>query len=311
LKTSQNPRFTQYLILFFGVMSISTAAIIIRYAQAEANSLVIAAARMIISTLPLIPIVLIRHTGELKKLTRRSILLSLLSGLFLAIHFATWITSLEYTSIASSVVLVCTTPIWVTLFGVIVYHEKVSRAVLLGIGLALIGGIFVALNETCSLAFSGITCNFGAVTMSGRSIFGNILAFIGALMAAGYLLIGKDVRKKVSLVPYAFIVYGTSAIILSGWIFASRTPVESYSPMTYLYFVLLAVFPQLIGHSSLNWALKYLPTTYVAIAQLGEPVGSTLLAIVLFKEIPSPLKIIGALFIMAGIYTVSRKALSN
>jgi drug/metabolite transporter (DMT)-like permease len=81
--------------------------------------------------------------------------------------------------------------------------------------------------------------------------------------------------------------------------------------MTYLYFVLLAVFPQLIGHSSLNWALKYLPTTYVAIAQMGEPVGSTILAIVLFNEVPSPLKIIGALFIMAGIYTVSRKALSG
>jgi drug/metabolite transporter (DMT)-like permease len=311
LKTSQNPRFTQYLILFFGVMSISTAAIIIRYAQAEANSLVIAAARMIISTLPLIPIVLIRHTGELRKLTRRSIFLSLLSGLFLAIHFATWITSLEYTSIASSVVLVCTTPIWVTLFGVIVYHEKVSRAVLLGIGLALVGGIFVALNEACSLSFISISCNFESAAMSGRSIFGNILAFIGALMAAGYLLIGRAVRKKVSLVPYAFIVYGTSAIVLSGWIFASHTPVGSYSPMTYLYFVLLAVFPQLIGHSSLNWALKYLPTTYVAIAQMGEPVGSTILAIVLFNEVPSPLKIIGALFILAGIYTVSRKALSG
>ena len=128
-------------------MSISTAAIIIRYAQAEANSLVIAAARMIISTLPLIPIVLFRHTGELKDFQNRALILSLLSGIFLAVHFATWITSLEYTTIASSVVLVCTTPIWVTLFGVIVYHEKVSRAVIVGIGLALIGGIFVALNE--------------------------------------------------------------------------------------------------------------------------------------------------------------------
>ena len=130
-------------------------------------------------------------------------------------------------------------------------------------------------------------------------------------MAAGYLLIGRVVRRNVSLVPYAFIVYGTSAILLSVWILVSRTPVSVYSPMTYFYFILLAVFPQLIGHSSLNWALKYLSTTYVAIAQMGEPVGSTLLAIILFKEIPSPLKIIGALFIMAGIFAVSRKALTT
>lgn len=292
-------------------MSISTAAIIIRYAQAEANSLVIAAARMIISTLPLIPMVLFRHTGELKRLSKRSVILSLLSGIFLAVHFATWITSLEYTTIASSVVLVCTTPIWVTLFGVVVYHEKVSRAVIVGIGLALIGGIFVALNESCSLSFISFDCDFTSAAVSGRIIIGNILAFVGALMAAGYLLIGRVVRKNVSLVPYAFIVYGTSAILLSGWILLSQTPVGVYSPMTYFFFALLAVFPQLVGHSSLNWALKYLSTTYVAIAQMGEPVGSTLLAIIIFKEIPSPLKIIGALFIMAGIFAVSRKALTT
>lgn len=311
MKNSPNSRFSQYLILFFGVMSISTAAIIIRYAQSEANSLVIAAARMIISTLPLIPIVLLRHTGELRRISKRSLILTLLSGLFLAIHFASWITSLEYTTIASSVVLVCTTPVWVTLFGLVVYHEKVSRAVLLGIGLALIGGIFVALNETCSLSFIKVSCSFQTTLISGRIIFGNVLAFIGALMAAGYLLVGRAVRNQMSLVPYACIVYGTSAIILSIWILVSRIPVGTYSPMIYFYFVLLAVFPQLIGHSSLNWALKYLPTTYVAIAQMGEPVGSTLLAVILFKEFPSPLKIIGALFIMAGIFAVSRKALSS
>lgn len=311
MKPLQKTRISQLLILIFGVLSISTAAIIIRYAQREANSLVIASARMLLSTLPLIPIVLFRHKEEIKRISRRSLFLSLLSGTFLAIHFATWITSLEYTSIASSVVLVCTTPVWVTLFGVFVYREKVKGIIWVGIGLALLGGSFVALNEVCSINSLSLSCNFGGFEFAGKTIFGNLLAFIGALMAAGYLLVGRAVRPHLSLVPYAFIVYGTSAVLLTGWVLLTRTSINIYSPVTYLLFVLLAIFPQLIGHSSLNWALKYLPTTYVAIAQMGEPVGSTMLAIVLFKEIPSPLKIIGAVFILAGIFTVSKNAVDS
>lgn len=301
-------KYSRFAILFFGVASISTAAIFIRLAQKDASSLVIATGRMVLSVIPLIPIVVIWHRASLTTISRKNIILSLLSGLILALHFATWITSLEFTTIASSVVIVCTTPIWVTLFGSIVYHEKVNKVVILGIMLALTGGMLVALSETCILSLNGVTCLFMQSNQAGNAAYGNLLAFLGALFAAGYLIIGKEVRKQVDLAPYALIVYGTAAIVLMLIIIFQRLNVPVYTPTTYFYILLLAIFPQLVGHSTLNWALKYLSTTYVAIAQMGEPVGSTILAIILFHEIPTPLKILGSILILIGIFTVSVKS---
>jgi drug/metabolite transporter (DMT)-like permease len=139
-------------------------------------------------------------------------------------------------------------------------------------------------------------------------MLGNTLALLGALTAAGYLMIGKTVRKQVSLVPYVFIVYATSAFILCLLLIITRTEIHPYQPLTYLWLILLAIFPQLIGHSLFNWSLKYISATYVAIATMGEPVGSTILAIIIFREIPSPLKVVGAIIILAGIYIVSRES---
>ena len=110
------------------------------------------------------------------------------------------------------------------------------------------------------------------------------------------------------LAPYALIVYGTAAIVLILMLLIYQVQVPVYQPTTYFYILFLAIFPQLVGHSTLNWALKYLPTTYVAIAQMGEPVGSTMLAILLFNEIPTPLKILGSMLILIGIFTATVKA---
>jgi len=301
----------RYFLLFIGVISISTSAIFIRFAQQEADSLVIAAARMVISVFPLVVIVGVSYISELKKISKRNLLLSLLSGMLLAMHFATWITSLEFTSIASSVVLVCTTPIWVTSFGAIFYKEKVNKFVILGILFALTGGILVALSTHCTLSSLRPVCEFVTGGQNSTNSIGNLLAFLGALFAAGYLIVGKTVRKSVPLVPYAFIVYLTSAVILTALVILYSRPVLVYKPNTYIFFVLLAVFPQLIGHSTLNWALKYLSTTYVSIAQMGEPVGSTILAIIIFREIPTTFKVIGAMFILAGIFIASRPGKNN
>jgi drug/metabolite transporter (DMT)-like permease len=298
----------KFIVLFFGVISISAAAIFIRLAQKEVNSFVIAAARMMFSAIPLIPIVIYRHLPELRKLSKKDLLLSLLAGLFLAIHFATWVSSLEYTTIASSVVIVCTTPIWVTLFGLIFYHEKVDKVILIGIFLTLLGGIIIALSENCSNSILHPVCNFEMTQIAGNRILGNILALLGALTAAGYLMIGKTVRKQVSLVPYIFIVYATSAIFLCLLLIFTGTEIHQYQPLTYLWLLLLAIFPQLIGHSLFNWSLKYISATYVAISTMGEPVGSTILAIIIFREIPTPLKVLGALIILTGIYIVSKES---
>lgn len=294
--------------MFFGVISISAAAIFIRLAQKDVNSFVIAAARMIFSTIPIIPIVMYRHLPEIRKISKKDLFLSLLAGLFLAIHFASWITSLEYTTIASSVVIVCTTPIWVTLFGIIFFHEKVDKVILIGVFLTLLGGIIIALSESCSTSFLHPVCNFEMTQSAGNRILGNILALLGALTAAGYFMIGKTVRKQVSLIPYVFIVYATSAIFLCVLLIFSGSEIHPYQPLTYLWLILLAIFPQLIGHSLFNWSLKYISATYVAIATMGEPVGSTILAIIIFREIPTPLKVVGAIIILVGIYIVSRES---
>jgi drug/metabolite transporter (DMT)-like permease len=308
LKQAANSKHVKFIVLFFGVISISAAAIFIRLAQKEVNSFVIAAARMIFSTIPLIPIVMYRHLPEIRKISKKDLFLSLLAGLFLAIHFASWITSLEYTTIASSVVIVCTTPIWVTLFGVIFYHEKVERVILIGVFLTLLGGIIIALSESCTNSFLRPVCNFEMTQIAGNRILGNILALLGALTAAGYFMIGKTVRKQVSLIPYVFIVYATSAVFLCLLIIFTRSEIHQYQSITYLWLILLAIFPQLIGHSLFNWSLKYISATYVAIATMGEPVGSTILAIIIFREIPTPLKVVGALIILVGIYIVSRES---
>jgi drug/metabolite transporter (DMT)-like permease len=133
-----------------------------------------------------------------------------------------------------------------------------------------------------------------------------MLALAGAIAAAGYLLIGRSLRVRVSLVSYVFMVYGMAAIVLVAIMLTAGESPFGYPPVTYLWFLLLALIPQLIGHSTYNWALGYLSAAYVSIALLGEPIGSTFLAYLLLKEIPTPMKIIGAILILVGIYIASR-----
>nr|MBC8503358.1 DMT family transporter [Chloroflexota bacterium] len=149
MKSSSKPPVPPQLAIPFGILAVSTSSIFIRYAQADAPSIVIAAGRLTLASIILAGIAILRYRSELRNLTRRELGLALLSGFFLAIHFATWITSLEYTTVASSVVLVSTSPLWVALLAPLTIREPVARVVLLGMGLALIGGLIVGLNDTC------------------------------------------------------------------------------------------------------------------------------------------------------------------
>jgi drug/metabolite transporter (DMT)-like permease len=293
------------IALFFGILAVSTASIFIRYAQSYAPSLVIAAYRLGLATLILAPVALLRHREELKGLTLRELSLGLLSGIFLALHFATWITSLEYTTVASSVVLVTTTPLWVALFAPFTIKEPLSRLVLAGMILALAGGTLVGLSDTCTWQGIGLACPPLADFVRGEAFYGDLLALAGAFMAAGYIVIGRSLRGKMSLIPYIFVVYGMAALVLVVVMFtAGQSPVGYPSP-AYVWFILLALVPQLLGHSTFNWALRYLSAAYVAISLLGEPIGSTILAYFLLQETPTGLKIFGAILIMVGIYVAS------
>jgi len=312
--TASPRRSTLTLGLLVGILAVSTASIFIRFAQHEgAPSVVIAAARLTIASLMLAPIALTRYCHELRQLTRREWILALLSGVFLALHFAVWITSLQYTSVASSVVLVTTTPLWVALFSPMVLRERLGAAAFAGLALALTGGAVVGLSDACTWQAGTVSqsaplgvCPPAASLFGGTAFLGDFLALAGAWMAAGYMLVGRKLRAKMDLIPYIFVVYGMSAVVLIAIMLGMEESPFGFSPQTYLWFALLALVPQLLGHSIFNWSLKYIPASLVSVTLLGEPVGSTVLAYFILQEQPGWIKIGGAVLILAGIWLTSR-----
>jgi drug/metabolite transporter (DMT)-like permease len=303
---SSRPSVSPILILSFGLLAVSTASILIRFAQQDVSSLVIAAYRMALATIILTPIAITRHKTELRRLTRRDLMLACTSGLFLALHFATWITSLEYTTVASSVILVTTIPLWVALLSPLILKEPLTRLALVGVGVTLMGSMIVGLSDSCHLSATGLACPSLADFLHGKTFLGNFLALVGAWTAAGYLIIGRRLRAKMSLVGYIFIVYGIAACILVGIMLVAGQKPFGYPPQAYLWMLLLALVPQLLGHTSYNWALQYLTAAYVAVMTLGEPIGAIILAYFLLQEVPPALKIFGAILTLIGIYLASR-----
>lgn len=292
--------------LLIAILAVSTASIFIRFAQTDgAPSLVIAALRLTFATLLLAPVALTRHRTEIRSLTRNQITLGVVSGLFLAVHFATWISSLEYTSVASSVVFVSTGPLWVALLSPMLLNEKLTRAAIIGLGLALLGGTVIGLSDACIIQ-NGIQCPQLSQIMQGRAMWGNFLALAGAWAVTGYLITGRKLRAGMSLIPYIFLVYGMAAIALLVIMFAAGHSPFGYETKTYGWIFLLAAIPQLIGHSTYNWALRYLPAAFVAVTTLGEPIGSAILAFFILNEAPAAATLIGGILILFGIYLASR-----
>ena len=291
--------------LITAIAAVSTASIFIRYAQADAPSLVIAALRLTFATLLLTPLALTRHRAELKSLSRNEIILGIVSGIFLAAHFATWISSLEYTTVASSVVFVSTGPLWVALLSPVLLNERLTRAAVVGLVVAILGGILIGLSDACVWE-RGLRCPDLSQVLQGRLMWGNFLALIGAWTVSGYIMIGRKLRAKMSLVPYVFLVYGIAAIALIVTALVAGQSLSGYPARTYGWIFLLAVFPQLIGHSTYNWALRYLPAAFVAVTTLGEPIGSAILAYFLLQETPTLAVITGGALILLGIYLAAR-----
>jgi len=280
----------QYPILALGVVAVAFAAIFIRLA--EAPPLVTAAYRLGIAAVLLAPVVFWRARPELRRLTRRDFLLAVASGAFLALHFGLWITSLDYTTVASSVVLVTATPIFVAVASYLLFRERITARIVLGIGVSIAGAVVIGY------------ANWQA---GGQSLLGSVLSLGGAVAVAGYLLIGRGLRKRMGLLVYIFLSYTSAAVFLLAVVSVTGQPMGGYPSDTYVLFLLLALGPQLLGHSSLNWALKYMPATMVTIAVLGEPVGATILAALILGEVPTLLEVVGGVLILGGILTAFSK----
>ncbi|MCC6190266.1 MAG: DMT family transporter [Anaerolineales bacterium] len=290
-----------YFGIFIGIAAVSTASLFIRYAQqGGAPSLVIAAYRLTLASLLLAPLAAWRRRSELGQLSRRHWALALVSGGFLAAHFAAWISSLAFTSVASSVVLVSTSPLFVALVAALALRERLTRTVLVGLALTLAGAAVVALSDACARG-----CPPWQTFVRGPAFGGDLLALLGAAAGAVYFTIGRALRATMSLTAYVSLTYGTAAVGLLAAAWAAGLPMTGYAPQVYGWFVLLALVPQLVGHSAFNWALRYLPATYVAVTVLGEPIGSIVLAVLLLGEVPSPLKLAGSALIVAGIAVAS------
>ncbi len=283
-----------YLVLALGILAVSSAAILISFARAEGiPAVAIAALRLSFASLILAPIATVRSRGEWRRLTRRNFLLAILSGILLALHFAFWISSLDYTSVMSSVVLVSTNPLFVGAASVLLLHESLGRGTIVGIVVAALG---TGLIGYADLGQAG-----------AESLQGDALALAGAVAVSGYLLIGRRLRRQLSLLAYIGLVYSTAAIVLIAMAMVMRASLFGYSIAGYTFIVQLALGPQLIGHSSYNWALKYLSATFITITLLAEPIGATLLAVPLLSQIPAPIKLVGGALILIGIFLAARE----
>lgn len=302
----ENNKLSPYMGLFIGIAAVSTASIFIRYAQGEASSFVIAAGRLLIASCLLAPFAWRNFRQEIASQTRKTIWLLIVAGLFLGAHFAAWITSLEFTSIASSVVIVTTAPLWVAILSPVLLKEKITRWVVAGLCISVVGSLIVGLSSACQVTAGQFSCSSAFSGMPGRMIVGNLLALLGAFMSAGYLLVGRKVRGSLSLSSYTFSVYSVAAIFLVLLVIVFKEPVTGFSTSTYMFIIALALIPQIIGHSSFNWALKYLPAAMVSIALLGEPVGTMILSFLLLKESPTFFEVVGGILILLGIVVASK-----
>jgi drug/metabolite transporter (DMT)-like permease len=276
-------------VLLLGVFAVSTGSIFARLADAPA--LAIAAYRCTLATLILLPIASISARDELRRLARREWMLAFGAGFFLALHFATWISSLDYTSVASSVVLVTTNPIWVGLLTPFISSDRISRATALGILLSVTGGVVISA---------------GDFQVGGTALLGDGLALLGAMAAAVYLLLGRRLRQNLSLVSYVVVCYGSAALLLLALVAVLRLPMTGYTPETYLWLLAMAVVPQIIGHTSYNWALGFFSASLIAVSLLGEPIGATVLAYLVLGESVGWVTLVGGAIILAGIYFAAR-----
>jgi len=276
-------------VLALGVIGVSMGSLFVRLADSPA--LATAAYRMTFSFLMLLPFALLKTRKEIFSLSKREIGACALAGFFLAGHFGTWISSLDHTSVANSVVLVNTIPIWVGIIGPLALGEKANRSFWLACGLCLTGA-FVLCGKGFSLRFETLT--------------GDGLALAGAFFVALYLMIGRNLRKKLSLLAYASVCYGSASLFLWIAVLISGQQTSGFSNETWVYLICLAVLSQILGHTLYNWSLQWIKAAIVSIALLGEPIGAILLAWAFLGETIDLQQGIGGSLILFGVYMVAR-----
>jgi drug/metabolite transporter (DMT)-like permease len=277
---------------------VSTAAIMIRLALDDGvASIAIAFWRLALAAFVLAFIVLGQAAprAELRQLPRQIWVMTIASGFFLALHFASWISSLAYTSVASSAALVTTNPIWIALISWLIFKERIGGWLALGIATAMTGSLCIFLSDATSSVVSG-----------SNPMLGNTLALIGSLTVSGYLLLGRRLAGRISLWLYVWLVYASGAVFLGIFAVLMQAELTGFSSLGWLCLVGLALGPQLLGHTGINYSLKHLTPALVAVAILGEPIGSAVLAWLVFDEKFAGLQLLGFAILLLGIFLATK-----
>lgn len=260
------------------------SAIFVKLATAEAG--VIAFYRMLFSVLIMFPLFYMKYRHEVKDLTKKDWIYSTIAGVFLALHFIFWFESLNYTSVASSTVLVTLQPIFAFIGTYLFFKEKISWQALLSAMVAISGSIIIS---------------WGDFQIGGTAFYGDMLALLGCAFITTYLLFGQDVRQRLSLITYTFIVYSISTVALFFYVLIKGESFGPHPAMDWVWFLLLAIIPNLFGHTLFNWSLRWVSTNVISIAILFEPVGAAIMAYYIFNETLSMTQIIGGSIVIIGI----------
>lgn len=289
-----------YLGLFISIASVSTAAVLIKTVSFhEQFPLTIAFYRLLFTTLLVLPFVVFRKKirEELLNLSKESFLIMFVIGLILAAHFAFWISSLGRTSVASSVILVTAHPLLVGPVSHYFLKERLSKANVIGILLSVFGVVILVYGNN----------SFSLDTID--TLEGNILAILGGIAAGLYILGGRKVRKNVSVWSYAFVVYLVATIALFLLCLSFNSPVYGFSYQDIIIIFIMAVFAGILGHTLYNWSLEYVRASIASVVLLGEPIGSSILALLIpwISETPSEYTIFGGAIILTGIYLTAKK----
>ncbi len=274
------------LMVLIGIIFMSLSAIITKSSTSPPS--IIAGYRLGLTTILLLPTIITKNKKEIMSLDKSAFGICIVSGIFLALHFFTWIYSIKYTTVASSTVLTNTHPILVVIGTIFIFKEKVSKKAIFSIFITLFGSTIISLGDS---------------SLGSNIILGDTFAILAGFFMAGYVMIGSSVRKNISATSYSFIAYLSSTITLIVVSIIVKVPLYPYPLKELLLFLALAVFCTILGHSVINWSLEYIKPTFVSTSFLGVPVLSSIWSIFIFNEIPTKWQILGGVVIILGIYS--------
>ncbi|HLS07803.1 DMT family transporter [Lentibacillus sp.] len=280
------PPFNPYFAVVIGVTAVSTSAVLVKLAD-QAPAAIIANYRLLLAVLIMAPYVLLKNRDEFRFIQKKDWIFSALGGIFLAFHFIVWFESLNYTSVASSVVLVTLQPIFAFLGTYFFFQERFSYGAIISMIIALLGSVIIS---------------WGDFQLSGVALFGDMLALLGAVLVTAYFLMGQQVRKRLSLMTYTFIVYGISSMTLILYNLIAGNAFFGYPADNWLAFLALAIFPTFFGHTLFNWALKWLSTATISMGIVFEPVGASILAYFILGETITWSQWLGGSIVLFGLF---------